>query len=337
MRNSLLIVAVFAVVASLALVGTATADQPEADFTYTPEDPLNGQEVEFDASEATSEDGISSYEWELGDDTLEDGMVVNHTYEKTGLYEVTLVVKDNNGDTDEVTKDVQVAAIRTPTADFTYEPEEPLAGREVVFDASPAAEQSVEIVAYEWETEGKTVTTEETTFEHTFDRKGSYDVSLRVVNDQGNEDTMTKEVAVEESLGSVTPVAVMNISKTDVAAGEEVRFESESYVTGGEIDGHRWTIDGEVFREESFNYTFKEEKEYKVELEVTTSEGFTDTATEEILVVGEVIGTDDDGGDDGGTSNASGDDVGEEGLPGFGFVASLLAVAFVAVVARRSR
>lgn len=334
MRKSLLLIALVMLIASVTLVGTATAEEPVADFTYTPENPLEGQEVEFDASETTPEDNITLYEWRLGDDTLDNGKVVNNTYEKTGLYEVTLIVEDTDGNTDEITKEVQVEAIRTPTAAFDYEPKEPLAGKEVVFDASPAAEESVEIQTYEWTIEGETITTQEKTVGHTFQQQGEYEVSLRVVNDQGNEDSTTRTVSIDESIGSVSPVAVMNISNRDVSAGEEVTFKSESFVNEGEIDSETWRIDGEEFAGDSFKYTFEEEREYEVELEVSTKEGYSDTATEEILVVGEVIESDDEEENE---TNESGDGVEGEGLPGFGFVVALLAVSFVALVTRKGR
>jgi hypothetical protein len=54
--------------------------------------------VVFDASGSTDvESGIVSYEWDFGDETTGTGITVNHTYENSGLYFVTLTVTDLYG------------------------------------------------------------------------------------------------------------------------------------------------------------------------------------------------------------------------------------------------
>ena len=54
--------------------------------------------VVFDASGSTDVgSGIVSYEWDFGDETTGTGITVNHTYENSGLYFVTLTVTDLYG------------------------------------------------------------------------------------------------------------------------------------------------------------------------------------------------------------------------------------------------
>ncbi|MBI5208135.1 MAG: PKD domain-containing protein [Candidatus Firestonebacteria bacterium] len=55
--------------------------------------------VNFDGSLSYDTDGIIvSYQWNFGDGTTGDGVKVNHNYNSTGVYTVTLTVTDNRGD-----------------------------------------------------------------------------------------------------------------------------------------------------------------------------------------------------------------------------------------------
>lgn len=52
----------------------------------------------FSATGSSDPDGNSlSYQWDFGDGTQNDGAVVEHTYQKSGSYSVTLTVDDNTG------------------------------------------------------------------------------------------------------------------------------------------------------------------------------------------------------------------------------------------------
>ena len=73
---------------------------PTALFIYSPENPLIGEEITFDASFSYDPDGeIVSYEWDFGDESTGEGEVVTHTYSDVGDYTVTLTVTDDDGAT----------------------------------------------------------------------------------------------------------------------------------------------------------------------------------------------------------------------------------------------
>jgi PKD repeat protein len=60
-----------------------------------------GESVHFDASGSTDPDGtITKYSWDFGDDRDSDEKEPLHSYATPGVYKVTLVVTDNNGETD---------------------------------------------------------------------------------------------------------------------------------------------------------------------------------------------------------------------------------------------
>jgi uncharacterized protein YkwD len=55
----------------------------------------------FDGSESVDPDGyITAYHWTIGNETLPDHTIVDHTFFEAGVYPVTLTVVDNEGDQD---------------------------------------------------------------------------------------------------------------------------------------------------------------------------------------------------------------------------------------------
>lgn len=60
-----------------------------------------GEAVHFDASGSSDPDGtITKYAWDFGDDRDSDEKEPLHSYATPGVYKVTLIVTDNNGETD---------------------------------------------------------------------------------------------------------------------------------------------------------------------------------------------------------------------------------------------
>lgn len=80
--------------------------------------PLTGTEVTFDATCSKSFAGaVVSYEWDLGDGTMLEGAVVEHTYTIADAYTVTLVITDDQGNTVETSKLVNVLENLLPFRD----------------------------------------------------------------------------------------------------------------------------------------------------------------------------------------------------------------------------
>ncbi|UCF59139.1 MAG: PKD domain-containing protein [Candidatus Bathyarchaeota archaeon] len=82
---------------------------PTAVFTYSPDSPVVGQTVTFDATGSYDLFGdIESFAWDFDDETTGTGNVATHTYTNTGTYTVTLNVTDNDGHTSTSQKVVTV-------------------------------------------------------------------------------------------------------------------------------------------------------------------------------------------------------------------------------------
>lgn len=84
-------------------------EPPSVGFTFTPDSPSVGTQVEFSAQATDPRGGtVESYEWTFGDGGEASGPRVTHTYDTAGNYDVTVTVTDNGGRTDSQTKTVTV-------------------------------------------------------------------------------------------------------------------------------------------------------------------------------------------------------------------------------------
>jgi large repetitive protein len=96
---------------------TATASRPitvsaslpagSANFTFSPTDPIVGDQVFFNASSSTSS---GSYSWDFGDGNAGSGVAPVHAYGAAHTYTVTLTVTNSLGQSATVSKTVPVAA-----------------------------------------------------------------------------------------------------------------------------------------------------------------------------------------------------------------------------------
>ena len=169
---------------------------PVADFTWNPANPLIGQVITFDASASFDLDGnIVNYDWDFGDGNQAQGQIVQHIYNAPGIYDVTLTVTDDDGLTDEITK--QVTVLQPPVADFTWDPANPAVGQQITFDASNSFDPDGYIASYEWDF-GDGTQAQGQVVQHTYQQAGIYDVTLTATDDDGLTDQITKQVTVQQ-------------------------------------------------------------------------------------------------------------------------------------------
>jgi len=72
--------------------------EPIIDVELSASEITLGESITFDASGSVDPDGtIVSYTWNFGDGTSETGSVINHIYTTDGIFNLSLVVEDNDG------------------------------------------------------------------------------------------------------------------------------------------------------------------------------------------------------------------------------------------------
>lgn len=177
---------------------------PKPSFFYSPAQPRAGDDVNFDASASTDEDGqIVSYLWDFGDGRTGTGMRAVHSYELAGTYRVTLTAVDNQGlRASTVPVDVTVGTSTNPVANFTVSPAPGVSGRDVFFSgALSTAVDGRSIVNYRWDfgdAVGPERFAEGLTVAHIYGKAGTYNVVLTVTDDTGRTGSASKTVTIAD-------------------------------------------------------------------------------------------------------------------------------------------
>ena len=180
---------------------------PVAAFTVRATIVNAGESLAFSAILSSDEDGIiAKFEWDFGDGGSATGESVTHTFAAVGQYTVVLRVTDDRGATATAQKLITVNPAEengggtgggAVLASFTATPltgESPLP---VTFNASASVSPEAAITAYFWDfgdgTNGTGITTN-----HTYGPTvtTSYNVVLRVIDSNNDEDTATKTITV---------------------------------------------------------------------------------------------------------------------------------------------
>lgn len=178
-------------VAAQDLTARLTADKVEGNAPLT---------VKFDSTSSSYPDGqITSYEWDFGDGSAKriDAAQVSYKYEAIGTFTARVTAKASDGKTDtaEIVINVRPIALQ---ACFTPDIEQGPAPLTVELD--PRCSQGA-VSKYLWDFgDGETSRTRRPT--HTFDKAGSYQVTLEVTDNQNVVNTFSKNILVT---GEVTP------------------------------------------------------------------------------------------------------------------------------------
>ncbi|WP_226005734.1 PKD domain-containing protein [Natrinema salinisoli] len=210
----------------------ADSDQPPTARIDAPNAVTVGESATFDGADSADPDGtIAGYEWDFGDGATASGETVSHAYDETGQYTVRLEVTDDDGNSDTATATVSVEeeSDEAPIARLEVIPASPSVGEQVTFDGSGSSDPDGTITGYEWVVDGEEVGTGDTA-EYTFDATGTYDVELTVTDDDGNSDTASERITVEDD------------------GGGECGDETESTTENGRLS---WWDDGDVYTYET--------------------------------------------------------------------------------------
>ncbi len=173
---------------------------PNCSFEYSPSQPLEGESIDFTDDSSSYPDPMVAWEWNFGDGNVSYGENVNHTYLDDGVYNVTLTVWDDDGSNDSTQIQVSVAD-RTPTVSFTISDSNPFEGKQVILtDTSHSFPD--EIVSWYWSF-GDGVFSNHQNPVHTYIENGTYEVELTVTDDDGSENSTSKEIVVEDTTPTV--------------------------------------------------------------------------------------------------------------------------------------
>ncbi|MCJ2541182.1 MAG: PKD domain-containing protein, partial [Candidatus Thermoplasmatota archaeon] len=251
---------------------------PEANIS-APSTVDEGEVFNLDGSGSTSNpDAIVSWQWDLdftGTFRVDvDNVTVDHTYMDHGEYTVALRVTDDDGTRHVMTWLITVKDL-VPFSTFDI-PASINEGETITLDGSGSISYPDQIVSYEWDLQYTEVFTVDLTgvmVDHTFTADGSYNIALRVTDDDGSMTIASIPLEVKD----LAPVANYTITG-DLVEGSPVTMDARASVSWPDsMVSWLWNMDedGEsvLLNGSMVTHTYMDDGEYTVRLTLTDSDG----------------------------------------------------------------
>jgi PKD repeat protein len=273
-------------------VGDIDNQPPTADFSFTPENPVPGDTIQF-LSLSSDEDGtIEHFYWDFGDGDTSTEENPSHYYEidEPASFPVKLEVTDDSGTKSSITKLVTFTETENeaPVAAFSFSPQDPKTGDIVYFNASASTDSDGEITEYRWDFgDGYTGTWEVTSHTYSVTVTTTFTVILTVVDDKGAEGIASADVTVTV-VENQAPVADFIYSPTNPKSGDTVQFNaSASSDPDGTIVQYNWDYgDGSAGAGKNTDhiYNVTAETTFTITLTVVDNSGAYTSVSKEITV-----------------------------------------------------
>jgi PKD repeat protein len=231
---------------------------PLANFTISPTDPGEDQDIRFDGASsipscfAIDDKGdctqrgsgsIVSYLWEFGNGRTGSGASSHTFYSTRGTYTAKLIVTNDRGLSNSIAKTITISGVANPTAAFTLSPTSVGVGERVNVDAAasqPAPGGDRFLIKYDW-TWGDNRTSEGVRQSHTYSQAGEYTITLTVTDNTGRTGSATKQVTVGQGQ---QPVANFTFSPTAPRVGTLLSFDAtvSTAPPGRTVARHEWNF-----------------------------------------------------------------------------------------------
>ncbi len=236
-----------------------------------------GAQTLFTDNSSSLNGPIVHWNWDFGDGSPADTLAnPAHIYQLPGTYAVTLSVVDSVGCRDTVVTNINT--LPGPVAGFSY-----LSAcvSSLISFADTSLLSGTSVASWEWNFgDGSAVVTGISNPAHNFPASGSYTTSLIVTTTNGCVDTITGPVDVQS-----VPQAAFSV--TQPCAGQYTQFASQSTTAVGSVAGWNWSFgDGSTLNGvENPSHVYTASGTYNVQLIVTGSNGCTDTADGQAVVL----------------------------------------------------
>ena len=304
---------------------------PVADFSYTPLNPVEGQEISFNADAEDKDGSIENYTWNFGDGSVGYGKNVKHTYGNAGNYSVDLTVYDNDGDYKKITKLVIVSPVGENSPPVAYFEMKTQAGKgeEVEVNASGSYDEDGEIIIYSWDWNGDGEIDDEfvkPSAVHYWYADGEYNVVLIVEDDKGYQSAYTKTIKI----GGLPEINIDLPDEIKMKKGEEKTVKIKIGCLNQSIYDVNFSVEGDAEIIPSitgFNISAGSEVEIPVALKADKSSEIKIKVTGKDIERDIII-----------ESNMEAINlIIEKGTPSFTLLLSILAIMFIAIYFRKLR
>jgi gliding motility-associated-like protein len=241
------------------------------DFTADKAVVCKGEPVAFTTQQVDPQ-YISKLHWIFGDGATSDvNGNVNHIYTQAGVYKVSLVFTDANGCVDSVVKQ-QYIRVNGPTVAFAVQQQKICIQATANFDDQSVSDGTHPITSWTWNYgDGTTQTYGAAPYAHTYQAGNSYDVTLKVIDNNGCADSITKAAVVIVS----DPKADFVTADTSSCPGKPINFSNTS--TGSGLQ-YRWNFgDGQTATQATPAHQYQLPGRYTVNLWISDPLGCRDS------------------------------------------------------------
>ena len=273
---------------------------PVANFTYSQQN--RKLVIDFTDTSTDTDGTISNWNWNFGDNSTDTAQNPSHTYLSAGTYQVTLIVTDNGGKSNSITKNVvvnplvnQPPIISNITGIQTSF--KPLTGKFTETSSDPDGF----ITQWDWNFgDGHTFTTKDPTLKNptnVYLFPGTYTVSLTVTDDGlpdgSNKKTATSSIqfVVSPPPANQPPVALFTVNTNNILAPATITFTDSSTDADGKIVSWLWEFEtgSTLFYnaqtyQKTVSHTFTKSGTYPVKLTVTDDGNLSNTYILDIIV-----------------------------------------------------
>ncbi len=213
-------------------------------------------------------DSINIWNWSLNSMSLADSKNPDFVLSGVGVHDIKLIVGDVNNCIDSITKSIEV--FPALTADFSFTNN--CIGDLISFKDET---QSLSIVDWNWAFNGfNSSALQNPKFQ--YNTVGMQTVNLAIENALGCKSNISKNVEI-----SPQPIASFGFNK--VCLTDTTLFFDNSTVLLDSIKSSVWSIDLNLFFQDSVKYVFSDEDDYSVHYSIKTQKECTDDTT--IIVV----------------------------------------------------
>jgi|GEM_PF-2434226 len=247
-----------------------------ADFTYSPLNPTTNNTIVFTDTSTDADGTIVSWSWSFGDGTASTLQNPTYKYADEGIYKVTLNITDNHGKNSDKSEYITVENV-PPVADFNYNPSNPKTTDAIQFtDLSTDSDGT--IVSWFWSFGDEATSTIQNPT-HKYAAEGAYTVTLKVTDDDGATNEISKAVHVGDLVADFT------YSPLNPTTANTIIFTDMSTDADGTIVSWSWNFgDGATSNLRNPTHKYADDGIYEVTLNVADNNGKNNAKSESITV-----------------------------------------------------
>ncbi|MHA1289692.1 MAG: PKD domain-containing protein, partial [Candidatus Thorarchaeota archaeon] len=247
---------------------------PVADFYWTRE----GNSIKFLDYSSDVDGSVVNWTWDFGDGNISYERNPVHNYTKSGTYDVTLTVKDDDSASNSTTKKINTFNI-IPYVNFFWSPIEPTVLDTVQFSDNSSGIDD-DIVNWTWDFGDGNISYEQNP-SHQFSEKKTYTVTLIVIDERYALNTRSKDIEIVNA----PPLVDFSWEPEYPADGELINFTDESHDMDGSVVNWTWDFgDGNISYERNASHAFSESGTYSVNLTVRDNDNASSSIVHNITI-----------------------------------------------------